>query len=44
MIKLDWSRLLGFEQIVDVRHSVKDNRLGVKVGQKVGQKVGGKKL
>jgi hypothetical protein len=40
--KLDWTRLLGFEQIVDVRQSVAENRIGGKVGQKVGGKIGGK--
>lgn len=39
--KLDWNRMLGFEQITDVRESNPDV-LGPKVGAKTGQKVGGK--
>ena len=35
--KLDWNRMLGFEQITEARES---KGLGAKVGQKVGQKVG----
>jgi len=40
--KLDWNRLLGFEQILDAREAVKNSRLSVKVGQKMGQKLGQK--
>lgn len=39
--KLDWNRMLGFEQITDVRDS-DANELGPKVESKTGQKVGGK--
>ena len=38
--KLDWNRMLGFEQITEARESKKG--LGAKVGQMVGQKVGQK--
>lgn len=38
--KLDWNRLLGFEQIVDERQF--DAKVGVKTGLKLGQKVGNK--
>lgn len=39
--KLDWNRMLGFEQITDVRES-KAEVLGPKVGSKTGIKLGGK--
>jgi hypothetical protein len=41
--KLDWTRMLGFEQIADTRVADQgDAKLHAKVGQKVGQKVGSK--
>ena len=39
---LDWSRMLGFEQITEVRQSTRSQLTGPKVGHKVGQKVGNK--
>lgn len=39
--RLDWSALLGFEQVVDTRNSVRSSgsqRLGAKVGGKPGVK------
>jgi hypothetical protein len=40
--KIDWNRMLGFEQISEARESVRDDsaRLAAKVGNKVGEKVG----
>ena len=38
--KLDWNRMLGFEQIVDDRAAMGGHRLGNKVGSKVGNKPG----
>ena len=41
--KLDWNKMLGFEQIVEARDSLRDEgttQLGAKVGEKVGEKVG----
>jgi hypothetical protein len=45
-IRLDWSRLLGFDQVADAQPSakaggIKDPRL-VKLGSKIGGKIGGK--
>jgi hypothetical protein len=41
--KLDWKRMLGFEQIADSRAALRTSgRLDAKVGVKVGVKVGGK--
>lgn len=43
--KLDWSRMLGFEQITEVRESFRHEApggLGAKVGTKTGSKVGEK--
>lgn len=43
--KLDWNRMLGFEQITDVRDCGKEPlapKVGVKTGVKVGTKVGTK--
>jgi hypothetical protein len=41
--KLDWTRMLGFEQIADTRNADKANaRLDAKVGNKVGGKIGTK--
>lgn len=39
--RLDWSAMLGFEQVVDSRDSLRSNggqRLGAKVGEKPGVK------
>ncbi len=36
--RLDWSRMLGFEQIVDCRAA--SAKIGAKVGSKTGLKVG----
>jgi hypothetical protein len=41
--KLDWNRMLGFEQITEERDSIRDEAaraLGPKVGRKVGEKTG----
>jgi hypothetical protein len=40
--KLDWSRMVGFEQIADQRGALATNggKLSAKVGGKVGVKVG----
>ena len=41
--KLDWNRMLGFEQITEERDSIRDESaraLGPKVGHKVGEKTG----
>ena len=39
--KLDWSRMLGFEQIVDRRSTARQaSSLSAKVGGKVGNKAG----
>ncbi len=43
--KLDWNRLLGFEQIVETRDSIAlapkvGTKTGLKLGQKTGNKVG----
>jgi hypothetical protein len=44
--KLDWNRLLGFEQIAPDRAAIRDSRIaskvGVKLGVKIGVKIGGK--
>ena len=41
--KLDWTRMLGFEQIADTRATAKvGNKVGVKVGVKLGVKLGAK--
>ena len=40
--KLDWNRMLGFEQIVEVRQSTASKQLTPKVGTKTGAKVGNK--
>ena len=40
--KLDWNRMLGFEQITEVRQSKTAEPLSPKVGQKTGLKVGTK--
>lgn len=40
--KLDWTRLLGFDQVIDRRDLVRDARLTGKVGEKVGEKIGDK--
>jgi len=39
-VKLDWTRLLGFEQVVEHREAMRMERIGGKVGDKVGQKTG----
>ena len=39
--RLDWNAMLGFEQVVDSRQSLRSNgsqRLGAKVGEKPGVK------
>ena len=39
--KLDWSRMLGFEQITDRRSTLRElSKLGAKVGGKIGNKPG----
>jgi hypothetical protein len=40
--KLDWTRMLGFEQIADSRSAAQDSsaKLGLKVGSKIGSKPG----
>ena len=42
--KLDWTQMLGFEQIVEQRPVVRDGagKLNSKVGGKLGGKLGGK--
>ena len=40
--KLDWNRMLGFEQITDVRKLAGTDPLGPKIGSKIGGKVGNK--
>lgn len=43
--KLDWNRLLGFDQIAEHRGAIRDEavgKLGSKVGNKVGTKIGTK--
>ena len=40
--KLDWNRMLGFEQIVDVRQSTASKQFNPKVGNKTGVKLGTK--
>jgi len=42
--KLDWSRMLGFEQIADTRGTLNADvtRVGSKVGGKIGSKLGTK--
>jgi hypothetical protein len=42
MKKLDWTRLLGFEQIANERQSFRGSRLTSKVGGKTGAKPGTK--
>lgn len=40
--RLDWSAMLGFEQVVDSRQSLRSSgsqRLGAKVGEKPGNKL-----
>ncbi|MGE5721943.1 MAG: hypothetical protein ACM3YM_05725 [Sphingomonadales bacterium] len=39
-VKLDWARLLGFEQVMERREAMRMERIAGKVGQKVGQKTG----
>lgn len=44
--RLDWNRMLGFEQIPEARTSIRDEtatRLGAKVGNKLGGKIGSKR-
>jgi len=43
MKQLDWTRLLGFEQIVDRRQSLAVPEAGGRMAGKVGQKEGLKK-
>jgi hypothetical protein len=41
--KLDWNRMLGFEQVPEARQAIRDESaapLGAKVGEKLGDKVG----
>ena len=38
--KLDWNRMMGFEQIAADRELLRTQKLSAKVGQKVGQKLG----
>lgn len=40
--KLDWNRMLGFEQITEARSTTGTEPLGPKVGVKTGTKVGSK--
>lgn len=41
--KLDWNRMLGFEQVADTRAALEqDGKLGAKVGGKAGLKLGAK--
>ena len=40
--KLDWTRMLGFEQIASDRAALNGGSLGGKTGAKIGGKVGGK--
>ena len=41
--KLDWNRMMGFEQIAADRALLRAaDKLGAKVGEKVGVKLGGK--
>ena len=47
--RIDWNRMLGFEQIADARDSIRETasrmpgpKVGQKVGEKVGVKLGGK--
>lgn len=44
--KLDWNRMLGFEQITEMRQSRPNEplapKVGVKTGVKLGTKIGGK--
>ncbi|HVF83822.1 MAG TPA: hypothetical protein VM913_06600 [Sphingomicrobium sp.] len=47
--KLDWNRLLGFDQIVEHRPSIRNEttgkleaKVGAKVGNKLGVKIGAK--
>lgn len=40
MNKLDWTRLLGFDQIAKDRKALRDGRIGSKTGAKVGVKLG----
>ena len=40
--KLDWTRMLGFEQVADARSALAETngKLGAKVGGKIGDKLG----
>jgi hypothetical protein len=41
--KIDWSRMLGFEQIADQRSTVRNaTKLSAKIGGKIGNKAGTK--
>jgi hypothetical protein len=40
--KLDWNKMLGFEQITDIRQASNSEQLGPKVGVKTGIKLGTK--
>ena len=40
--KLDWTMMLGFEQIASDRAALNGGSLGGKTGAKIGGKVGGK--
>ena len=37
---LDWTRMLGFEQITDQRAKLRNAKLGAKIGGKTGSKEG----
>lgn len=38
--KVDWNRLLGFDQVASDREVLRDGKLGSKVGGKIGVKIG----
>lgn len=40
MKKLDWTRLLGFDQVANDRMVLRESRLGSKIGAKRGVKLG----
>lgn len=40
MKKLDWTRLLGFDQVANDRTVLRESRLGSKIGAKPGVKLG----
>lgn len=45
LARLDWNKMLGFEQITEARESIRNEAVasrGAKVGTKVGNKVGNK--